>query len=70
MHSDGVVLKKDAAEDVSSIVDSKLQRLGSAWGVAFTHYDILAFYHTKARPCKQLETALWEVVRQRRGPSA
>ncbi|KAF5829730.1 hypothetical protein DUNSADRAFT_15577 [Dunaliella salina] len=48
MHSDGVVLRKDTSEDIGAIVQSKLQGMSSSsWGVAFTYYDILAFYNTK-----------------------
>eukprot|EP00200_Dunaliella_tertiolecta_P001391 CAMPEP_0202344760 /NCGR_PEP_ID=MMETSP1126-20121109/4299_1 /ASSEMBLY_ACC=CAM_ASM_000457 /TAXON_ID=3047 /ORGANISM="Dunaliella tertiolecta, Strain CCMP1320" /LENGTH=353 /DNA_ID=CAMNT_0048935987 /DNA_START=11 /DNA_END=1072 /DNA_ORIENTATION=+ len=48
MHSDGVVLRKDTSEDIGAVVQSKLQGMGSSsWGVAFTYYDILAFYNTK-----------------------
>eukprot|EP00983_Pelagomonas_calceolata_P050915 1142191-Pelagomonas_calceolata.AAC.3 len=50
MHSDGVVLRKDTSEDIGAVVQSKLQGMGSSsWGVAFTYYDILAFYNTKVR---------------------
>jgi hypothetical protein len=55
MHSDGVVLKKDAHEDVSALVAEQLGKM-SAWGVFFTKYDILAFYNTQVSlVCSRLD---------------
>lgn len=51
MHSDGVVMVKPQPQDGSMtsmgpIVEAQIQQLRS-WGVAFTYYDVLAFFNTE-----------------------
>lgn len=50
LHSDGVVMKKTANEDVSTLLADQLgRRKPGSWAVYFTNYDILAFFSTQVR---------------------
>lgn len=44
---DGIVICVHTQEDLGELVLQSLKPLGSTWAVAFTVYDILAFYNTR-----------------------